>query len=105
MGASVAAIIIRKEKDLVAHFQNAGATAAGAAKSPDELGVHERLAWGRLVNRAVIREAEPGRYYLDVPSWEALRYTRRRIALALGILMVALFAVALMATISRARGS
>jgi hypothetical protein len=97
--AAAAAVIIRKEKDLVAHFQSAGAIAAGAAKSPDELGVHERLAWERLVHRAVIREAAPGRYYLDEPSWVALRHTRRRMALILGILMIALAAALWIVTV------
>jgi len=89
MGASaVAAVIIRKEKDLVAHFERAGAVAAASAKSPAELGVHEQLAWKRLLDRAVIRAAAPGTYYLDRPSWEALRRTRRRMVLVLGLLVL-----------------
>jgi hypothetical protein len=34
----------------------------------------------RLYNRAVIREAGPGLYYLDEEVWEAVRRTRRRLA-------------------------
>ena len=100
MGASAAAaIIIRREKDLVAHFQAAGAIAATNARSPSELGVHEQLAWDRLVDRAVIREAEPGRYYLDEASWKALRYMRRRMALILGIVLLGLFLTTWFATV------
>jgi poly(3-hydroxybutyrate) depolymerase len=90
MGASAAvAIIIRKEKDLVAHFRAAGAISAATAKTPGDLGVHERVAWSRLASRAVVRQGTPGTYYLDEPSWEALRRTRRRMALVL--LIVVLF--------------
>jgi len=82
---AVAAVIVRREKDLVAHFEHAGAVAATSARSPAELGVHEQLAWRRLLDRAVIRAAAPGTYYLDRPSWEALRRTRRRLALVLAV--------------------
>ena len=81
--AAAAAVIIRKEKDLVAHFRQAGAVAVSSAKSPSELGVHERMAWERLIERAVIREAAPGVYYLDEQSWNALRRMRQRMAIVL----------------------
>ncbi len=98
MGASViAAVIVKRERQLVAHFRRAGATTPAAAKTPDELGVATRLAWERLVRRAVIREAAPGKYYLDEPSWEAARALRRRVAIValvigLGVLAWALYA-------------
>ena len=99
MGASAAAaIVIRREKDLVAHFRAAGAIAATNARSPSELGVHEQMAWDRLVDRAVIREAEPGRYYLDEASWKALRNMRRRMAVLLGIVLLGLFLTTWFAT-------
>jgi hypothetical protein len=96
MGASVAAaVIIRKQRELVEHFMDAGAVSPETAKSSSELGVHERFAWIRLVERGVIREAPPGRYYLDEPTWIALGQRRRRLALVLGIFFIAL-AVAMM---------
>lgn len=78
MGASVAAVIIRREKELVAHFRGAGAMSAATAMSPSALGVEPGVAWNRLVARAVIREATQGAYYLDEPSWNALQFIRRR---------------------------
>ena len=91
MGASVAAAaIIRKERELVEHFADAGAVSPSTAKSPSDLGVHERFAWIRLVERGVIREAAPGRYYFDEPTWVALRQRRRRLAVVLTIFFVAL---------------
>jgi hypothetical protein len=92
MGAAAAAIIIRKEKDLVAHFRAAGAISPATAMTPDALGVHQRLAWERLVTRAVIREAVPGSFYLDEPSWVALRRTRRRLAIVMLVVAVSLAA-------------
>ena len=52
MGASVAAaVIIRKERELVEHFAQAGAVSPSSARSSSDLGVHERFAWIRLVER------------------------------------------------------
>jgi hypothetical protein len=92
MGAAVAAIIIRKEKDLVAHFRAAGAISPATALTPEALGVHQRIAWERLVIRAVIREAAPGSFYLDEPSWVALRRTRQRLAIVMVVIVVAVAA-------------
>ena len=90
MGAVAAAIIIRKEKELVARFRTARAIDAASALTPAALGVEQRFAWERLGERAVIREAAPGTYYLDELTWGAIRRTRRRIAV---VLMVLLFAI------------
>jgi hypothetical protein len=91
MGAAVVAVIIRKEKDLVAHFRVARAIDAASALAPGALGVEQRHAWERLVERAVIREAAPGAYYLDELTWGALRRTRRRMAVVLLLLFAVLF--------------
>jgi hypothetical protein len=99
MGASVAAaVIIRKERELVEHFRDAGALSASTASSSSDLGVHERFAWIRLVERGVIREASPGRYYLDEPTWVALRQRRRTLAVVLTIFCVALAGAAMIAS-------
>jgi hypothetical protein len=78
-----------KEKHIVAAFRGAGATSPPAAMTPASLGVQEHLAFAKLRRRAVLREAGAGRYYLDEPSWAALRSTRRRTALVLGLLVLA----------------
>ena len=87
-----AAVICRRERDLVGHFRRAGALTPETAQSSQVLGVHERLAWHRLVNRGVLRSASPGAFYLDEIAWEALRRTRRWRALVLGLLVL-VFAV------------
>jgi len=81
MGASAAAaILIRREKDLVAHFRSHGAVDAAHAMTPVALGVDQRFAWLALHNRAIIRDGGPGTYYLDELSWEAARRRRKRVA-------------------------
>jgi hypothetical protein len=89
MGASGAvAVILLKEKHIVAAFRRAGATSPAAAAAPAAIGVDERLAFQKLKRRAVLREARSGLFYLDEPSWEALRRMRRRMALLLGLLVL-----------------
>jgi hypothetical protein len=90
MGASAAvAVILLKEKHIVAAFRRAGAISPSTAAAPATIGIDERLAFQKLKRRAVLREATPGLYYLDEPSWEALRSMRRRMAALLGLLVLA----------------
>ena len=83
MGAAVTVILI-KERHIVDAFVRAGATRPEHAVLPSDIGVDiDGVGGHRLVKRAVLREADAGRYYLDAPSWEALRGQRRRILFAL----------------------
>lgn len=84
MAAPVAAmVIIRREKQLVAHFRRLGALDPSRARSRDELAPESGRAWARLAGAAVIRATPDGRFYLDAPSWEAReRMRRRRLVLA-----------------------
>ena len=88
--AAVAAVIQRQEREIVNTFRGAGAISPNRARDPDELGVTHHLAFDRLVRRAVLREAGDGKYYLDEPSWNALRSLRRRIAIVMLIVVVVL---------------
>lgn len=92
MGATVTAVIVLKERQIVAAFRSGGATSAASAATPASLGVPEHGIFRRLRNRAVLREARPGLFYLDEPSWEALGRLRRRIAF---VVVVAALALAL----------
>jgi hypothetical protein len=93
MGAAVVAVIIRKEKDLIAHFRTSGALSVASARTAGELGVEESFIWRRLIARAVIREARPGAYFLDEPSWEALQRSRRRMAFVMVFIVLLLMLV------------
>jgi hypothetical protein len=90
MGAAVAAILIRREKEVVNDFRAAGATSRESAQSYTAIGLGESLGLKRLRDRAVIREAAPGTYYLDEEVWTAVRRTRRRVATVF-LLILALF--------------
>jgi hypothetical protein len=83
MGAAVATVLIRREKGVVDDFRAAGATSRDTAQSYAAIGLGQSLGLKRLRDRAVIREAAPGTYYLDEEVWTAVRTTRRRIATVL----------------------
>jgi hypothetical protein len=93
MGAAVA-VILMKERQIVAAFERAGATAASRGRAPAELDVEaDGIGWRRLRDRAIVRESSPGTglYYLDAEVWQATRRTRRRmVAVALTVLLVGL---------------
>jgi hypothetical protein len=90
MGASAAvAVILLKEKHIVAAFRDAAATSEAAAVAPSTLGVSERIPFRRLCDQAVLRTTAAGLDYLDEPSWEALRRGRRRRVLVALLLVIA----------------
>jgi hypothetical protein len=91
MGAA-AAIILRRERDIVQVYRGAGATDVRTARAPDDIGVERRLPFHMLVRHAVLRDAGNGRYYLDEPSWQALRRMRHRVVGLMLLIVVALFA-------------
>jgi hypothetical protein len=92
MGAA-ATVIMLKERQVVDAFMRAGATSAATAAYPSDIAVDLGGVGGRrLVERAVLREAGDGRYYLDLLSWEALRRQRRRVLFVI-LLLIAGFAL------------
>jgi len=88
MGAAVAAILIRRETEVVDDFRAAGATSRETAQSYTAIGPGHSLGLKRLRDRAVIREAAPGAYYLDEEVWTAVRRTRRRVATVFLLILV-----------------
>lgn len=94
MGAA-AAVIMMRERRLVEAFTVAAATSPERALPIETLGIeYDALALRRLQQHAVIREGAPGRFYLDVPSWQALRRMRLRMLFVLfGIIVLALVVV------------
>ena len=78
--AAIAAVMRRREREVVDDFRAAGATSRETAQSYTVIGLGQSLGLRRLRERAVIREAAPGTYYLDEGVWTAVRRTRRRIA-------------------------
>ena len=93
MGApAVAALLRRREQEVIDDFRAAGATSPDRAQSYQAVGVGDSLAIKRLRNRAVIRESAPGVYYLDEEVWAAVVRTRRRLVITM-LSIIALFAL------------
>jgi hypothetical protein len=87
MGAAVAAMVAKREREVVEDFRNAGATSPEKAQPYTATGYGASLAMRRLHRQAVIREAAPGRYYLDEEVWAAVRKTRMRIVMVLVLIL------------------
>lgn len=93
MGAAVA-VILMKERHIAEAFQRAGVVSPERALDPEELNVGTHgVAWRRLLDQAIVREGAAGKYYLDLLSWQAsIRMRRRRMAIALFVLIFAVVA-------------
>jgi hypothetical protein len=93
MGAGIIAVVVIKERHVADAFERAGATSAETARAPEDLGVATHgIGWRRLTRRAIVGESGAGRYYLDVPSWQAMRKVRRQRSLAMVVLVLVLVA-------------
>jgi hypothetical protein len=91
MGApAIAAVIRRKEREVVDDFRRGGACSPTTARSLADLGLEDSWPVRRLQRRAVIREPQPGVLYLDEEVWMAVRRTRRRVALTFGAVLLLL---------------
>ena len=77
----------RREQEVIDDFRAAGATSPDRAQSYTAIGLGDTLALRRLRNRAVIREAAPGVYYLDEEVWAAVRRTRLRLLTVLIVML------------------
>lgn len=97
MGAVAAAAVLHKERHIVAAYEAAGALSPASARPPAALGVREGVALRRLRARAVLREAEAGALYLDLPSWMALQAIRRRVLVTVLLLGLAVMVIVLLA--------
>ena len=79
---------------MVNRLRTAGAVTPEQARTLEELGISRGVILRRLRERAVIRQASGDRFYLDEPSWEAVRRGRRRAIHVLGVIgLVVLFAL------------
>lgn len=91
---AIAAVIRRREREVVDDFRRGGATDPTSAKSLADLGLEDSWPVRRLQRRAVIREPQPGVMYLDEEVWAAVRRTRRRVALTfIAVVLIIVIAV------------
>ena len=88
--ATVAPIILNRRRDVLSDFLGANAVSAGSATAYEpERFIDERLL-ERMLGSGVIVETTPGRYYVDIPTYDAdNRSRRRRVALVMVVLVAA----------------
>jgi hypothetical protein len=85
--AAAAAANRRRQHALVAAFAGAGAIDATHARTLEELGVRGQAhALQRLRDQEIVRLAGPGRYWVDLPAWQALQQRRKRWLLIVGFI-------------------
>ncbi len=93
MGAAVAVLLI-KERHIVEAMQRIGVTSPARALSIEELadlGVDDHgVPWHALKSRVIVRQASPGKWYLDEEVWQARERRKHRIIfLVLAVLLIA----------------
>ena len=76
------------ERRIVRRLREEGAVSPGAAEPLDELRGLQRRRLPRMIARGIVREASPGRYYLDEDAWDSYRSQQLRLALALAGVML-----------------
>jgi hypothetical protein len=92
----VVAVILARERRMVARMRAAGAIDQGHARTLAELGIKRGVILRRLRERAVIRQAQPDHFYLDEESWNVVRRQRRRavsviVAIAMALALALIF--------------
>ena len=96
--STVAAVILGKERRMVATFEGRGATSREQAMTLEQLGLSRGVILRRLRERAVIREAAHDHFYLDRESWAAVRRGRRRAVHVAAVVLLALLLALLFGT-------
>ncbi len=101
MAAGAIAVMRMQEREVVDDFRAVGATSPATARGFEEIGLFSENALARLRGRAVIREAEPGRYYLDEEVWSAVRRQRQRMALVMLLVVLGVAVVFALRVLNR----
>jgi hypothetical protein len=91
--AAAVAILVRREREIVAAFRAGHATSPDSATTLDAVRVPDGVALRRLRDRAVVRPAGPDRFYLDELVWAAAMRMRRRVVLVVLLVVAMCFVV------------
>jgi hypothetical protein len=92
VGTAVAAIVVRRHRRIVDAFRAAGATSSAHPRPLAAIGVVRGVPFDRLHRLGVVRDAGGDEWWLDETRWRALRRTRRRLVVALLLLVLAALA-------------
>ena len=90
MATAAAAVVAKARRTVISHFMSANAVAPDSAIAFASDRRIERRIFDRFVAAKVLLPTADGRYYLDVPAWDAYsKSRRRRVGMLLGGLAVA----------------
>jgi hypothetical protein len=92
----VIAIVVRKQKEVVAAFRRERATSAIKAVPLASLGIGSGNTFKHLQRLDVIRSNGAGLFYLDEVSWEVFWKERRRLALIASLAAIVVVLLALL---------
>jgi hypothetical protein len=85
----VAIIVAAKFRKIIRRFIDSGTTSPGTSKTWVELNLRRGLMFKRLINRGVIIETNPERYYLHLENLAEYNNRRRKLILIfLAVLIV-----------------
>jgi len=99
--AIVAAQRIRKERHLVAHLREQGATSSANATTLDGQRGLAQAALRGLLRHGAVQQTSGGGYWLDESAYDAMRAARRKRAFLIVGLMLVLGAVVMWAILAR----
>ena len=100
MATAAAAAAARARRDIQHHFFMNDAVRSERAIAFEPSGMFQQRQFERMCARGIIREAGPGRYWLDVVAYDVdLTGRHRRLKVALAIALVAMAVGLLIAVI------
>lgn len=94
----IPAIIAIKRRKIIDAFRIAGAVNADAARKPEDLGVSRNHMFRRLIQSGVLNEVPGGGVWLSEVQNAKSATMRRRLALGVVLIGVAVFALVIMLT-------
>lgn len=93
MGATIIlAAMKRREDQVINDFRAVGALSPQSAKGAEEIRLDDSRAVSRLRGQSIIREASPGKLYLDEEVLKSVRTRRLRIVWALLVILLLVLA-------------
>ncbi|MBY0519128.1 MAG: hypothetical protein K2P79_01745 [Sphingomonas sp.] len=102
MATAAAAVVAKARRDVISHFMAANAVSPELAVPFATDRRIERRAFDRFAAAKVLLPTPDGRYYLDVPTWDAYsKQQRRRIAILLVGLVLATVVAVVAVAVSR----
>lgn len=91
MATAAAALVARARREIQHHFFAADAVRADRALPFDPANGFERRRFERMRARNIVREEQPGHYWLDVVAYDVdLRARHRRVRIALLVVIAVL---------------